>query len=501
MDAGSEPEGRHRALGERGIASRRQARQTRRFYTLTAASTVIPGLGLIHTRRRTGIAMVAGFFLTILAVCGWGLAKGMTSSVIGVGVSRQALMVLIPVIAVGALIWVWGIVTTARDNMPSGMSGRPRIAMVVFASLAALLIFAPAAQSVRYAVIQRSLIGTVFDQLRPDGATAPGDGDDPWEGTDRVNIMLVGSDAGADRDGIRPDSIMVASVDTQTGETVLFGIPRNLQNIPFSADNPLSKQYPEGFNCGDECLMEYVWTLGRDNAELFPDDPNPGLTVTKDATSQILGLDIDYTTVINLEGFTQLVDAMGGVTIDVKERVCIGCKIEGGVVVGTTGYIEPGVQKLNGYRALWYSRSRAESSDGDFSRMRRQRCMVGALLNQVNPTSMLVRYPKLAKTLEDNVKVDIPQQDLKAWSELVLRIQDKGKIQSLPLTNKNIDVNKPDYAKIHAMVDEAISPPPPAPKTSTPKKTPSSTSTTEPSSSSSSTTTESDELSDITATC
>ncbi|WP_434965862.1 LCP family glycopolymer transferase [Janibacter indicus] len=498
MDTGSEPEGRHRALGERGIASRRQARQTRRFYTLTAASTVIPGLGLIHTRRRTGIAMVAGFFLTILAVCGWGLAKGVTSSVIGVGVSRQALMILIPVVAVGALIWIWGIVTTARDNMPPGMSGRPRIAMVVFASLAALLIFAPAAQSVRYAVIQRSLIGTVFDQLRPAGAAAPGDGDDPWAGTGRVNVMLVGSDAGEDRDGIRPDSIMVASVDTKTGETVLFGIPRNLQNIPFSKDNPLSKQYPKGFNCGDQCLMEYVWTLGRDNAELFPGDDNPGLTVTKDAASQILGLDIDYTTVIDLQGFTQLVDAMGGVTIDVKERVCIGCKIEGGVVVGTTGYIEPGVQKLDGYRALWYSRSRAESTDGDFSRMRRQRCMVGALLNQVNPTSMLVRYPKLAKTLEDNVKVDIPQQDLKAWSELVLRIQDKGKIQSLPLTNKNIDVNKPDYAKIHAMVDEAINPPPPAPKASTPKKTPSSTSTTEPSSSS---TTDTDELSDITATC
>lgn len=83
--------------------------------------------------------------------------------------------------------------------------------------------------------------------------------------------------------------------------------------------------------------MEYVWTLGRDNAALFPGDPNPGLTVTKDAASQVLGLDIDYTTVINLEGFTQLVDAMGGVEIDVKERVCIGCHIDpGGNVVGTT---------------------------------------------------------------------------------------------------------------------------------------------------------------------
>lgn len=496
MASGSEPVGRHRALGERGLASRRKARQARRFYTLTAASTIIPGLGLIHTRRRTGIAMVTGFFLAILAVCGWGLAKGVTSSVIGVGVSRQALMVLIPVIAVGALIWIWGIVTTARDNMPAGMSGRPRIAMVVFAAFAALLIFAPAAQSARYAVIQRSLIGTVFDQLRPAGAAAPGDGDDPWAGTGRVNVMLVGSDAGEDREGIRPDAVMVASVDTTTGETVLFGIPRNLQNIPFSEDNPLSKQYPEGFNCGDQCLMEYVWTLGRDNAELFPGDDNPGLTVTKDAASQILGLDIDYTTVIDLQGFTQLVDAMGGVTIDVKERVCIGCKIEGGVVVGTTGYIEPGVQKLDGYRALWYSRSRAESSDGDFSRMRRQRCMVGALLNQVNPTSVLVRYPQLARTLQDNVMVDIPQQDLKAWSELVLRIQDGGKIKSLPLTNKNIDVNNPDYVEIHEMVQDAVNPPPPAPKTKS-SSTPS-TSTTKPSSSS---TTDTDKLSDITATC
>jgi LCP family protein required for cell wall assembly len=262
----------------------------------------------------------------------------------------------------------------------------------------------------------------------------------------------------------------------------------------------LSQKYPDGYNCGDECLMEYVWTLGRDNADLFPPDVNPGLVATKDAASQILGVHIDYTTVINLEGFTQLVDAMGGVTVDVKKRVCIGCKIEGGVVVGTTGYIEPGVQELDGFHALWYSRSRADSQDGDFSRMRRQRCMVGALLNQVNPTSMLVRYPALAKTLQDNVTVDIPQQDLKAWAELVLRIQEGGTIKSLPLTNNNINVNRPDYAKIHAMVDDAIHPPEPTPSTSssTSKKTTSST-TTPPTSSS--TTTNEDELSDITSSC
>lgn len=488
-----------RGLGERGILARRKSRQARRFYSLTAASTILPGLGLIPSRRRTGVAILSGFVLTVLVVLGYALAKGVTSSVISVGVSRRALMILIPVLIIGAVIWIWGIIATARDNLPESAVGRPKVAMVVFAALAALLVFAPAAQSVRYAVIQRSLIGSVFEQLRPDGATGPGEGNDPWAGTDRVNIMLVGSDAGADRVGIRPDSLMVASINTQTGETVLFGIPRNLQNIPFSKDNPLSQKYPDGYNCGDQCLMEYVWTLGQDNADLFPSDVNPGLAATKDAASQILGLPIDYTTVINLEGFTQLVDAMGGVTVDVKERVCIGCKIEGGVVVGTTGYIEPGVQELDGYHALWYSRSRADSRDGDFSRMRRQRCMVGALLNQVNPTSMLVRYPALARTLQDNVTVDIPQQDLKAWAELVQRIQKGGSIKSLPLTNKNINVNRPDYAKIHAMVFDAINPPEPKPSKSSPTSKKSTSSTTTPPSTS--TTTKGDELSDITSSC
>ena len=481
--------------------SRRRARQTRRFYTLTAASTLIPGLGLIPTRRRPGRIIVGAFVLGLVAMLLYVLVKGVTNSVISVGASRTALMVAVPVMLVATVVWIGGIIMTARDNLPEGSTGRPKVAMVVFTAFAALLIFAPAAQSMRYAVIQHSLIGSVFDNLRPDGAAAPGDGDDPWADTGRVNVMLVGSDAGKDRDGIRPDSIMVASVDTETGETVLFGIPRNLQNIPFSEENPLSEEYPEGFNCGDQCLMEHVWTLGSENKELFPDDPNPGQTVTKDAVSEVLGLDIDYTTVVNLEGFSQLVDAMGGVHVNVEERLCIGCQIDPatGETVGTTDYIEPGYQKLNGYRALWYSRSRAESRDGDFSRMRRQRCMVGALLNQVNPTSMITRYPALAQTLEDNVRVDIPQQDLDEWAELVLRIQKGGKIESLPLTNENIDVNDPDYEKIHAMVDKAVDPPEPTKKkSSTPEPSPS---TPEPSPSSSSSTTDSDELSDITATC
>ncbi|WP_338748608.1 LCP family protein [Janibacter alittae] len=476
----------HRGPGVRGAHARRAARQVRRYYALTAASTIVPGLGLIRTRRRVGQGLVAVFVVAFVVLVGYLVARGLMG-LIRVVVSRSALSVVISVLVVVAVVWIGAILLTARDNMPEGAHGRPKVAMVVFAALAAVLVLAPAAQAVRYAVIQHSLIGSVFDTLRPDGAVGPGGGQDPWAGTDRVNMLLLGSDAGKGRIGTRPDAIMVASIDPQSGETVLFGIPRNLQDIPFSQDNPLSQLYPQGYDCGDQCLMEFVWTLGKDHADLFPDDPNPGLTVTKDAVSQILGLDVDYTTVVNLEGFTQLVDAMGGVEVDVQERVCIGCKLDAyGNVVGTTGWIEPGVQQLDGFHALWYSRSRAASRDGDFSRMRRQRCMVGALLNQVNPTSMLVRYPALASTLEDNVRVDVPEQDLDEWAELVLRIQHGGSIKSLPLTNDVIDVVNPDYPKIHQMVTDAITPPEPTPQpststptTPTPSQTPSTSETTQ----------------------
>lgn len=498
MASRHEPAGRHLGLGERGTNARRTARQVRRYYTLTAASTVVPGLGLLRTRRRAGQVILVAFAVAAIVALVYVMVNGLMG-VITVGVSRNALTVVIPVVVVAAAVWIWGIVTTARDNLPVGAHGRPKVAMVVFATLAAVLILAPAAQTVRYAAIQHSLIGSVFDTLRPDGAVGPGGGEDPWAGTDRVNILLLGSDAGAGRIGTRPDAIMVASIDPQSGETVLFGIPRNLQDIPFSESNPLSEIYPEGYSCGDQCLMEYVWTLGQDHADLFPDSSEPGLTVTKDAVSQILGLDVDYTSVINLEGFTQLVDAMGGVTIDVQERVCIGCKLDAaGNVVGTTGWIEPGVQRLDGFHALWYSRSRAASQDGDFARMRRQRCMVGALLNQVNPTSMLVRYPALAATLEDNVRVDIPERDLDEWAKLVLTIQDGGSIKSLPLTNDNIDVVNPDYEKIHQMVDEAIDPPEP---TAEPTPSGPSPSTPTPSSETPSPSETTESVSDISATC
>ncbi|WP_427384056.1 LCP family protein [Janibacter sp. G56] len=482
------------------------AEVTKQFLTRTTASTVIPGLGLIPTRRRAGLLLTGAAVLGGLSVLAYALSQGAMSSALALGLSPRRLFALLVAIVVGAAAWIVGIALTARDNLPDEgrVTERRRWWLKGFAVLAALAVAIPATQAFRYATIQRSVLDTVFDAARPEGATAPKAGDDPWAGVDQVNVLLIGSDAGADRVGVRPDSMMVASVDPAAGDTVLFGIPRNLEMVPIPESNPLHALWPDGYNCGDQCLINGVWTLATDHPDLFPGDANPGLTTTRDVVGAVLGLDLDYTVVIDLKGFTALVDAMGGVDINVTERVCIGCHTEGGVVVGTTGYIEPGFQHLDGYHALWYARSRAESTDGDFSRMRRQRCVIGALLNQVDPIQMLRRYPALASVLKDSVSIDIPRDDLQAWADLTERVQG-GTIRSLPLTNKVIDVGNPDYDAIHVLVQDAIAPQPASSSSSSTTPSSTTTSPTSPSTTTSPAPSESpttqEGLEDLAATC
>lgn len=469
----------------------------RRFYGLTALSTLLPGAGLIPTRRRPqGLALLLTTLLLTGLVLFYAWRKGFVLAALDLAVRPRMLLTLLVAIVVGGLLWCLGILVTARETSPGG---RGRGLRVVFAALCCLVIVAPAATAVRYLTIQHDIISVISAGVDETDANA-------WTGKPRVNILLLGSDASDTRIGVRTDSMMVASIDTETGDTVLFGLPRNLERVPIPDSNPLSARWPNGYDCGDECLLNGVWTLASDAAEadptLFAGDSNPGLTTTRDVIGATLGLDIDRSLVVNLAGFEALVDAMGGVEINVKERVCVGCELRGGRIVFSGGrkrWIEPGVQRLDGYHALWYARSRAGSDD--FSRMRRQRCVTAAILDQANPAELLRNYPSLARVVKDNVSVDIPQSELPAWAALIGTVQESGSIRSLPITNKVVDVGRPDFAKIRALVRSAITPAPastrpatPAPSRTTSQPSPSSSPSTSPSE-------PTDQVEDIAATC
>ncbi|OLT18929.1 hypothetical protein BJF80_13870 [Serinicoccus sp. CUA-874] len=95
----------------------------------------------------------------------------------------------------------------------------------------------------------------------------------------------------------------------------------------------------------------------------------------------------------------------------------------------------------------------------DFSRMRRQRCMVAAVVDQVEPMTMLQRYPQIIGAVGDNVVTDLPQEDLDEWAGLVLQVQG-ATMSSLPFTGANIDTVDPNYSQIRARVYEALNPTP-----------------------------------------
>ena len=113
---------------------------------------------------------------------------------------------------------------------------------------------------------------------------------------------------------------------------------------------------------------------------------------------------------------------MGGVDVNVKERIPIGGTwAPAARSAASPARSTPGRQHLNGYHALWFARSRA--STDDFSRMRRQRCMVGALVDQVNPVSCWRSTPHSPAVAKNNIQVDIPPDELPACVELVQRMQ------------------------------------------------------------------------------
>ena len=106
--------------------------------------------------------------------------------------------------------------------------------------------------------------------------------------------------------------------------------------------------------------------------------------------------------------------AVGGLKLNVRDRIPIG-----GVGGPVTGYIEPGVQRLNGFETLWFARSR-ESAD-DYSRMARQKCVMNAMLQQLSPRTVITKFEKIAAASTELITTDLPASELGRFAELAMK--------------------------------------------------------------------------------
>ncbi len=422
---------------DRGAASSRI--QFRRALALLLMTLVLPGSAqLVAGNKKVGrvalriwFGLIAWLLLVVALGYFWrGVVYWLASSTFALGVLRLVLAG----VAVG---WALLFIDAWRLGRPLELRQKQRLAMVglngvLCFSVAGSLLFAS-----HVVGVQKDFIATMF-----------GDGTATGAHHGRYNVLLLGGDSGKDRWGLRPDSITVASVDAETGRAVLFGLPRNMLNFPFVKGSVMAEQFPHGYDCGATCELNSLATYAADNKALFKGYANPGVEATTEAVEGITGLKVNYYAMVNLQGFRGLVDAVGGLTLNVRQRIPIG-----GVGHSITGYVKPGVRKLDGFETLWFARSRVIADD--YSRMARQKCVMNAMLQQLSPQTVITKFESIAKASEQLVTTDLPASELGKFAQLAMRARSQP-VSTVSFVPPQIDTSHPDIATIQRMVTRAI---------------------------------------------
>ena len=431
---------------------------TTRAWWLVVLNFVLPGSAqvLAGNRRLGRFGLGATLTLVTIAVLAgvsyllWPeIVLTLFTGTIGLWVAALALVFY-------AIVWVILTLDTLRLVRlgESAPIARPLIAG--FATVLMVVVSGTAAYGAYVATTASGLLSSIF---------VAGPSEPPVDG--RYNILLLGGDAGADRDGLRPDSISVVSIDATTGEAITIGLPRNFEDVPFPADSPLAAVYPEGYGAINgcdvsACMLNSLYTeVQLKSPEMYPDavarGSEPGIEGMRDAAQGITGLTIQYYVLIDMQGFADLVDALGGVDINVTERIPVHTDE---TFTTVAFWFEPGAQHMDGFDALWYARSRHETSDYD--RMARQRQLQEAIFAQANPANVLSKFQGVARAGAQVVKTDIPQGMLGYFVNLASKTKALP-IKSVELVPENgVDPEDPDFAYISQLIDTALAPAPTA---------------------------------------
>jgi LCP family protein required for cell wall assembly len=266
-----------------------------------------------------------------------------------------------------------------------------------------------------------------------------------WAADGQLNVLLVGIDAGAGQDrnlGLRPDSMILLHVDIATGRAAMFGIPRDLINVPLPAET--AKYYtchcygPGPGQLKADFIIDNLWNeaanvhpswyaqygTGTDSISKFL----RGLGALEGAVSQLANLQVDGAVVINLPGFVKLIDGLapGGLSINVPYEVQQQPQYAYSLSNGTRVFnidIKAGQQLMTGEVALEYSRLRHVTGyDSDYYRMKRQQLVLRAVRDQINPCGLLPQIPTILDAMSGAVWTDLPQSDTSRIAALAAKV-------------------------------------------------------------------------------
>ncbi|MFS0821588.1 LCP family protein [Bacillus sp. 1P02SD] len=206
---------------------------------------------------------------------------------------------------------------------------------------------------------------------------------------DPLSILLVGVDEREDDRG-RTDSMLVLTINPKLGSTKILSIPRDTRAELIDNDDP-----------------DNNWISKINHAY------NGGIEMSIDTVEHFLNVPIDYYVQVSMEGFQDIVDAVGGIDV-YNER---SFELDG-------VYLEEGQHHLNGEEALAYARMRKEDPRGDFGRQERQREVISKVIDKGVSLSSLANYGDILKALEKNIKTNFTLDDM---IDIQLKYKDAAK--------------------------------------------------------------------------
>ncbi|WP_454697959.1 LCP family protein [Arthrobacter humicola] len=425
--------------------------RTKRAFVLLLLTLLVPGSAqIVAGDRKLGrIALRVTLAAWALAIAGLVLLLVNRTLLIGILTNTVASLLIIALLIALAIGWAALFVNTLRLIRPVLLAPGMRPIVGVALVLAMVLSSGTLGYAAYVLNVSRNAIGSIF---------SAGPAIDPVDG--RYNFLMMGGDAGDDRTGRRPDSLSVLSVDAKTGQTAIISVPRNLQNAQFSEGSPMRQIYPDGYDCGNECLINAINTeVTNEHADLYPGVADPGAQATLEAVSGTLGITVQAYVLVDMDGFAKLIDAMGGIRIKAGGWVPLsGDMVDeaNGIHGMPLGWIPAGEQHLNGYHALWYGRSR-EFVD-DYARIQRQQCVQQAMLKQLDPATLLAKFEDIANAGTKVVDSNISASQLGSFVDLAMKAKGK-EVSRLTIGPPDFDASfstVPDFDQIHQKVDQLL---------------------------------------------
>ena len=403
------------------------APSTRRSrYVPAVLDAFIPGTGhLVAGRRRLALLLLLPVVFSLAAL----VTVVLTTSTYRLAAEMAADEVLVALLLFQGLFLVWRLAAVGSSLFNPRLP-RPGVRDSLPIALLVVLIVAPQVYAGAITQAARDAANEIFVEepapvaaapsftAEPDpsfltpASLEPSIEPSPTPEVSRINVLVIGVDAGVGRRTYLTDTMIVMSVDP-VGHTVsMLSIPRDMVDVPL----PDGRKFRGKING----LAAYA----RHNPRQFPGYNGSGSDVLMDALGALLKIEVDYYATVNLGGFVTVIDTLGGVDVNVERAFCDPTYDEYGFTRGFS--ITKGRHHLNGNQALGYARVRKAAGESDFTRAARQQEVLSGVRDAIIGGRFLNNPIGLVKALGKTVSTNVPRKRLPEFVDLAVQIDRKS---------------------------------------------------------------------------